>query len=139
VKYLLQLEVDEAFETAEEIAAQVRGQLTTDVFGGRAFVVKGLHAGADYDLPFEDIPGGEVNVDAGYMAGALSVGAGALPTEIFGNLPLLAFEFRGPEREPLRVTLVMDDRALRSVRTLVGTAIDRAILHARRMPRRGPR
>lgn len=96
-------------------------------------------AGHDYVLPFEDIPGEPVHFPGmeGVTVGEITCGAGFVQTDL-GRMPVLRFIFAGPGNQPMSrvslrpINLIMDPDALKSVRTLVGTAIDRAILGARR-------
>lgn len=96
-------------------------------------------AGFDYHLPFEDVPGAPVHFPGvdGEMVGEITVGGGFVDSAL-GRVPVLRFIFTGAGPEPMSrrslkpIHLVMDPNGLRSVRQMVSSAVDRAILAARR-------
>lgn len=96
-------------------------------------------AGFDYVLPFEDVPDGPLStphIDS-QLVGEVTVAAAVIDSPM-GRLPALRFTFTGPGPDPMSrrslrpIDLVMDANGLRSVRQLISTSVDRAILAARR-------
>ena len=85
----------------------------------------------DHDLPFEHL-GQPVDQDlAVVLAGAISVKAGTHRSEV-GKYPVLVFEFTTTDGPLQPIALVLDTTAMRAVRTLVGSAVEAAVLAARR-------
>lgn len=94
----------------------------------------------DYQLPYEEIPGGPLTFPGidGDMVGEVTIGAGYIDTDVAGRVPVIRFVFTGPgptpgEHRSLRpINLVMDAQALKSVRQMFSTVVDKAITAARR-------
>lgn len=87
----------------------------------------------DHDLPFEELPAdqqGEREIQK-IPCGSLAVKAGSYRSPL-GVHPVLQFEFSGPDGPLPPIMLILDDTHMRSVRTLVGSAIDAALKAARR-------
>lgn len=84
----------------------------------------------DHDLPFEVIPETVHDVEA-VMVGSVAVKAGVHDSPL-GAFPVLVFEFTDPSGPLPPIMLVLDATHMRSVRTLVGSAIDAACKAARR-------
>lgn len=90
-------------------------------------------------LPYEDVPGDPITFPGtdGHMVGEVTVMAAVMPTNI-GAFPVIRFVFTGVGPEPMSrrtlppINLLMDANGLRTVRQLVSTSIDKAILAARR-------
>lgn len=87
----------------------------------------------DHDLPFEERQIGAQDLDC-ITAGSVAVKAGVQATPV-GTFPVLVFEFSGPDGPVPPIALVLDDTHMRSVRTLVGSAIDAAVKAARKARR----
>lgn len=87
----------------------------------------------DHDLPFEnvDLPEQDMQV---VNAGSVAVKAGVHSSPV-GTFPVLVFEFAGPDGVLPPIALVLDDTHMRSVRHLVGSAIDAAVKAARKRRR----
>lgn len=84
----------------------------------------------DHDLPFEENPDTQQDLQV-ITAGSIAVKAGVHRSEI-GTFPVLVFEFSGPDGPLPPIALLLDSTHMRSVRTLVGSAIDAALKAARR-------
>lgn len=93
--------------------------------------------GFNYHLPYEDIPDGPLQMDMGEMVSEVTVASAFIDSPV-GRFPCLQFRFYGAGSTPMEhrplppITLVMDANTLKNVRQLVSTAVDRAILAARR-------
>lgn len=94
-------------------------------------------SGFDYELPYEEIPGGPLRFSADVdnnrvMVGEITVKAGALDSAL-GRLPVVLFTFYGPGLDPMarvatpEYALVMDERGLQSVKELINKSINGAI------------
>lgn len=84
----------------------------------------------DHDLPFESIPQTDQTLD-GVWVGAIAVRA-AVHKSPLGVHPVLVFDFTAPDVPLPPIALVLDTTHMRSVRHLVGQAIDAAVTGARR-------
>ena len=84
----------------------------------------------DHNLPFEQIPETEQDLQV-VTAGAIAVKAGVSRSPV-GTFPVLVFDFTGTEGPLPSIALVLDTTHMRSVRHLVGQAIDAAVTAARR-------
>lgn len=84
----------------------------------------------DHDLPFEEMPETDQTLSV-ITAGAIAVKAGVHRSEL-GNFPVLIFDFSSPSGPVPPIALVLDSTHMRSVRTLVGSAIDGAIRASRK-------
>lgn len=87
----------------------------------------------DHHLPFEavDLPEQDMQV---INAGSVAV-KGGVHSSPMGSFPVLVFEFSGPDGPVPPIALVLDDTHMRSVRHLVGRAIDAAVKAARKRRR----
>lgn len=84
----------------------------------------------DHEMPFEAMP--ETTQDLQMLpAGSVAVRAAVQRTSI-GTFPVLVFDFAGPAGVIPSIALLLDEQHMRSVRTLVGAAIDAALKAARR-------
>lgn len=96
-------------------------------------------SGFDYRLPYEDNPDGPLAFPGieGELVGEVTVMPGMVDTAM-GRMPVLRFVFTGPGPDPMSrrslkpINLVMDANGLKSVRQLISTSVDRAVLAARR-------
>lgn len=89
----------------------------------------------EHDLPFEEIP--ETTQDLQVVtAGSLTVKAGVHGSPL-GTHPVLVFDFGSPEGPLPPIALILDDSHMRSLRTVVGSAIDAALKAARKHRGRG--
>ena len=87
----------------------------------------------EHHLPFEHADLGDQELQV-INAGSVAVKAGVHSSPI-GAFPVLVFEFSGPDGVIPPIALVLDDTHMRSVRHLVGSAIDAAIKAARKRRR----
>lgn len=79
----------------------------------------------EHDLPFEQIPETQQALDT-VLAGSVAVKAAVHDSEL-GSFPVLVFEFGTPEGPLAPISLVLDTDHMRSVRRLVGSAVDAAL------------
>ena len=87
----------------------------------------------EHDLPFEEVDLGDQDLQV-VNVGSVAVKAGVHSSPV-GSFPVLVFEFAGPDGVLPPIALVLDDTHMRSVRQLVGSAIDAAIRAARKRRR----
>jgi hypothetical protein len=78
-----------------------------------------------HHLPFEEADLGDQDLQV-LNAGAIAVKAGVTSSPL-GTHPVLVFEFTGPDGVIPPIALVLDDTHMRSVRHLLGSAVDAAI------------
>ena len=84
----------------------------------------------DHVAPFEPIPMTSQDI-ACVTAGSIAVRAGVHDSAL-GTHPVLVFDFATPDGPIAPIALVLDVTHMRSVRTLVGSAIDAAVKAARK-------
>lgn len=85
---------------------------------------------SDHDLPFEEFPEQQRTLDV-VNAGSVAVQASVHDSPM-GSYPVLVFNFSDPSGPLPPIALILDETHMRSVRTLVGQAIDAALLATRR-------
>lgn len=84
----------------------------------------------DHDIPFEAIPLTWQDLEV-VMAGSVAVKAGTHQSPV-GNYPVLVFEFTSHDGPLPPIALVLDAQHMKSVKTLVGAAVDQSISAARK-------
>lgn len=89
-------------------------------------MTKGWH------LPFEDVPGDPVPMQASPIAaGSVTVAAAVVPTPL-GRFPVLVFTFTGADGRALEpIALLLDAEHMAHVPLLVGEAVASALKAAR--------
>ena len=106
-----------------------REQITAAIQAATGLATTCLGGGSDWDLPMEEIPGGQQRADLGpgTLYTSVSVMAAHLNVNVFGEMPALKFVFQNTGGHRCEAVLVGDERLLQSFATLVRNGVGLAV------------